>query len=206
MKIEFYFDFGSPNSYLSHLVIPKIEQRKKVKFDYIPILLGGVFKLTGNKSPAESLIGIKNKGEYAEIETNRFLKKNEINNYKFNPDFPINTLALMRGATFAKEKPYYHSYIKCIYQSMWEKPKKLDELSVFETVLKEYNLPSEEIIYGAQKKETKQMLIDKTSEAVEKGVFGSPTFFVENEIFFGKDRLEEVEREIEKRATEVAQV
>ena len=89
---------------------------------------------------------------------------------------------------------------------MWEIPKKLDELFVFETVLKEYNLPSEEIIHGIQNKETKEMLIDKTSEAVEKGVFGSPTFFVENEIFFGKDRLEEVEREIEKRATEVAQV
>ena len=112
----------------------------------------------------------------------------------------------MRGATFAKEKPYYHSYIKCIYQSMWEKPKKLDEMVVFETVLKEYNLPSAEIIHGIQNKETKEMLIDKTSEAVEKGVFGSPTFFVENEIFFGKDRLEEVESEIEKRATEVAQV
>ena len=89
---------------------------------------------------------------------------------------------------------------------MWEKPKKLDEMVVFETVLKEYNLPSAEIIYGIQNKETKEMLIDKTSEAVEKGVFGSPTFFVENEIFFGKDRLEDVEREIEKRATEVAQV
>ena len=88
---------------------------------------------------------------------------------------------------------------------MWEKPKKLDELFVFETVLKEYNLPSEEIIHGIKNKETKEMLIDKTSEAVEKGVFGSPTFFVENEIFFGKDRLEEVESEIEKRATEVAQ-
>ena len=90
--------------------------------------------------------------------------------------------------------------------TLWEKPKKLDDLIVFETVLKEYNLPSEEIIHGIQNKETKEMLIDKTSEAVEKGVFGSPTFFVENEIFFGKDRLEEVELEIEKRATEVAQV
>ena len=89
---------------------------------------------------------------------------------------------------------------------MWAKPKKLDELSIFETVLKEYHLPSEEIIYGIQKKETKEMLIEKTSEAVEKGVFGSPTFFVENEIFFGKDRLEEVEDQIKKRATEVAQV
>ena len=89
---------------------------------------------------------------------------------------------------------------------MWEKPKKLDERLVFESVLKEYNLPSEEILHGIQNKETKEMLIDKTSEAVEKGVFGSPTFFVENEIFFGKDRLEEVELEIEKRATEVAQV
>ena len=206
MKIEFYFDFGSPNSYLSHLIIPKIEQRQKVNFDYVPILLGGVFKLTGNKSPVESLIGIKNKGEYTEIETNRFLKKNKINNYKFNPDFPINTLALMRGATFAKGMPYYHRYVDCIYQNMWAKPKKLDELSIFETVLKEYNLPSAEILHGIQNKETKEALTNKTSEAVEKGVFGSPTFFVENEIFFGKDRLEEVEGEIKKRATEVAQV
>ncbi len=206
MKIEFYFDFGSPNSYLSHLVIPKIEQRNKVKFDYVPILLGGIFKLTGNVSPAESLKGIRNKREYAEIETNRFLKKNKIENYKFNPNFPINTLSLMRGAIYAMQKSYYNSYINCIFEHMWAKPKKLDELNEFEAVLKDHKLPFHEILEGIRDQKIKESLLNKTSLAVERGVFGSPTFFVENEIYFGKDRLEEVESVIKKRATGVAQV
>ena len=107
MKAEFLFDFGSPNAYLSHLVIQKIEQRTGVKFEYIPVLLGGVFKATNNVSPAISLKGIKNKGEYQGIETQRFLKKHDISNYQRNPYFPVNTLQIMRGAIFAKQENFF---------------------------------------------------------------------------------------------------
>src|SRR5215471_1395072 len=101
-KVDFLFDFGSPNAYLSHLVIPEIEKRQGVKFDYVPVLLGGVFKLTGNRSPAETNAGIKNKPQYQQLETERFIRQHRITRYKFNPFFPVNTLALMRGAFAAR--------------------------------------------------------------------------------------------------------
>jgi 2-hydroxychromene-2-carboxylate isomerase len=96
--VEFHFDFGSPNAYLAHLVIPDIERRTGTKFDYVPVLLGGVFKLTNNRSPAESLAGIRNKPEYERLETERFIKRLGITRYRRNPFFPVNTLTIMRGA------------------------------------------------------------------------------------------------------------
>src|ERR1700756_4602985 len=102
-KVEFLFDFGSPNAYLSHLVIPEIEKRQGVKFEYVPVLLGGIYKLTGNRSPGESLAGIKNKPEYQQIETQRFIRQREITQFKQNPFFPVNTLMLMRGSVAAQK-------------------------------------------------------------------------------------------------------
>src|ERR1700683_3163992 len=93
-KVEFHFDLGSPNAYLSHRVIPDIEKRTGVKFEYVPILLGGVFKLTNNRSPSESLRGIKNKPEYERLETRRFIQSHGINRFQMNPYFPVNTLML----------------------------------------------------------------------------------------------------------------
>ena len=98
MQIEFHFDFGSPNAYLSHLVIPQLEQRTGVSIKYLPVLLGGVFKATNNVSPAISMQGIKNKGEYAQIETQRFVSRHNIIAYNRNPFFAVNTLQIMRGA------------------------------------------------------------------------------------------------------------
>src|SRR4029077_14208888 len=100
-QVEFHFDFCSPNAYLAHLVIPEVERRTGAKFDYVPVLLGGVFKLTNNRSPAESLAGIKNKPEYERLETERFIRRHAITAYRRNPFFPVNTLAIMRGAIAA---------------------------------------------------------------------------------------------------------
>ena len=102
-KVEFHFDFGSPNAYLSHLVIPAIEQRTGSKFQYVPVLLGGVFKLTNNRSPAESLAGIKNKPQYERLETARFIRRHGITKFQSNPFFPVNTLMIMRGAIAGKK-------------------------------------------------------------------------------------------------------
>src|ERR1700747_1081542 len=102
MKVEFHFDFGSPNAYLSHLVIPEIEKRTGVDFEYVPILLGGIFKLTNNRSPAESMAGIKNKPEYERLEMERFIRRHAITRFRMNPFFPVNTLTLMRGAVAAQ--------------------------------------------------------------------------------------------------------
>ena len=196
MKAEFLFDFGSPNAYLSHLIIPKIEQRTGVKFEYIPVLLGGVFKATNNVSPAISLKGIKNKGEYQGIETQRFLKKHDISNYQRNPYFPVNTLQVMRGAIFAKQANIFQQYINEIYRHMWENPKKMDDPETFREALIESKLPADDIMNGINSAEVKGELIQNTNEAVERGVFGSPSFFVDDDLYFGKDKLVEVEEAI----------
>ena len=196
VKVEFHFDFGSPNAYLSHLVIPGIQMRTGVKFDYVPILLGGIFKATNNVSPAVSLQGIANKGEYQAIETQRFLKAHDIERYERNPHFPVNTLMLMRGAVFAKQQDFFAQYVEEMYQHMWAEPKKMDELDVFKQVLEDSSLPTQDILNGIADSAVKQALIDSTQRAVEMGTFGSPTFFVGKEIFFGKDKLRDVEEEI----------
>ncbi|MDC0068712.1 2-hydroxychromene-2-carboxylate isomerase [Gammaproteobacteria bacterium] len=198
MNIEFHFDFGSPNAYLSHRAIPSIENRTGVKFTYVPVLIGGVFKATGNASPAVTLQGIKNKPEYQRIEMLRFLKKHNISDYNQNPFFPVNTLQIMRGAIFAQSQDYYERYIDEIYRHMWCEPKKMDDAEVIRAAFEESGLPADAIFEGMQDPKVKQILIDNTSRSVEMGAFGSPTFFVENEIFFGKDKLVDVEDEITK--------
>ncbi|MCZ6503966.1 MAG: 2-hydroxychromene-2-carboxylate isomerase [Gammaproteobacteria bacterium] len=199
MKIEFHFDFGSPNAYLSHLVLKGIEQRTGEKIQYVPVLLGGVFKATGNASPAVTLAGVKNKGEYQGIETARFLKKHGITCYNRNPFFPVNTLQIMRGAIFAQGQGYFQQYVDEVYHHMWSEPKKMDEVDIIKSALESSGLPGDEIVAGTQDPAVKQALIGNTERSVEMGSFGSPTFYVENEIFFGKDKLVDVEEEINSR-------
>lgn len=195
-RIEFHFDFGSPNAYLAHLVIPAIEARVGTAFSYVPILLGGVFKATNNVSPAVSLKGIANKPEYYALETRRFLKKHAITAYARNPHFPVNTLQLMRGAVFAHSQDYFAQYVDAVYHHMWVEPKKMDEAEVMREALAASGLPAEAIMAGVQQPAIKQRLIENTEDAVARGVFGAPSFFVGDELFFGKDKLVEVEEEI----------
>jgi 2-hydroxychromene-2-carboxylate isomerase len=198
-KVEFHFDFGSPNAYLSHLVIPQIERRQGVKFDYVPVLLGGVFKLTGNRSPGESLAGIRNKPEYQRIETERFLRQHGITRFTHNPFFPVNTLMIMRGSVAAQKLGLFERYVDEVYRHMWSEPKKLDDPAVLRAALLDSGLPAERLFELAQTAEVKDGLLANTQRSVERGTFGSPTFFVGDEIFFGKDRLRDVEEEIANR-------
>lgn len=191
--VEFMFDFGSPNAYLAHRAIPALEARMDAKFIYVPILLGGIFKATNNVSPAVALNGIRNKPEYTQLETRRWLARYNIKPYQPNPHFPVNTLMMMRGAIFAQSTDYFDAYVEAMYQCMWEKAMKMDEVDVFRDALAHYNLPGDEILAGISDPAVKQQLIANTEAAVERGAFGSPTFFVGNEIFFGKDTLWQVE-------------
>ncbi len=200
-KVEFHFDFGSPNAYLAHLVIPGAERRTRTKFDYVPVLLGGVFKLTGNRSPAESLAGIRNKPDYERLETERFLKRHGITSYRRNPFFPVNTLTLMRGAIAAQRLGVFERYVEEIYRHMWSEPKKLDDIAVWQGVLHDAGFDAAEFARLVQDPGVKQILLDNTEHSVERGTFGSPTFFVDDEIFFGKDRLRDVEEMILSKAT-----
>ena len=193
---EFLFDFGSPNAYLAHKVLPEIEARTGAKFDYVPVLLGGIFKLTNNRPPMVAFGDVKGKMAYEMKETERFIRRHNITTFKFNPNFPVNTLALMRMATAAKEMGTLMSYVEAAFHHMWEAPKKMDDPAVIRAALLESGLDADALVAAAQTPEVKQKLMDATEAAVARGVFGSPSFFVGAELFFGKDRLGEVEDEI----------
>jgi 2-hydroxychromene-2-carboxylate isomerase len=196
LNVEFQFDFGSPNAYLAQLVIPSIERRTGVKFDYVPVLLGGVYKATGNMSPGESLRGIKNKPEYQELETQRFLCRHNITTFRRNPFFPVNTLMLMRVAVAAQFEGLFEPYFGAAYHHMWEKPKKMDDVEVFRAAFKASGIDIDRLTARAQQDDVKKRLIELTADAVDRGTFGSPTFFVGKEMFFGKDQLRDVEESI----------
>jgi 2-hydroxychromene-2-carboxylate isomerase len=193
MRLEFHFDFGSPNAYLSHVIIPQIEQRTGAKFEYVPILLGGVFKLTNNRSPVESYAGIRNKLPYEHLETERFVKKHGITSYTFNPFFPVNTLALMRGAIAAQRMGVFAHYVDQMFRHMWAQPKKMDDPDVVRAALEESGLDASRLMTLAQDPSVKEELAANTARSVERGTFGAPTFFIDDEIYFGKDRLRDVE-------------
>jgi 2-hydroxychromene-2-carboxylate isomerase len=190
---QFLFDFGSPNAFLSHEAIPAIERRSGVKFEYVPILLGGIFKATNNRSPVETLAGVKNKPEFQRLETERFVRRFQVKPYVWNPFFPVNTLNLMRAAVAAQLEGVFEKYVDAAFHHMWEEPKKMDDPEVALTAFAASGLDAAKLLARAQEPEVKAKLIANTQAAVDRGAFGSPTFFVGNEMFFGKEQLREVE-------------
>jgi 2-hydroxychromene-2-carboxylate isomerase len=197
-KVQFLFDFGSPNAYMSHKVIPGIEKRTGAKFEYVPILLGGVFKLTNNQPPMIAFGGVKNKPQYEQLEMRRFIEKHDLSKFKMNPNFPVNTLAIMRMAVAAQMQGQLPRYVDVVFGHMWENGKKMDDTEVIRAALVESGLDADHLLEAAQTQAVKDQLAKNTSDAVARGTFGSPTFFVGDEIFFGKDRLRDVEEEIVK--------
>jgi 2-hydroxychromene-2-carboxylate isomerase len=190
---QFMFDFGSPNAFLSHEAIPAIEKRIGVKFEYVPVLLGGIFKATNNRSPVETLAGIKNKREFHAIETNRFVKRFGVKPYTWNPFFPVNTLNLMRAAIAAQLEGAFEKYVDATFHHMWVEPKKMDDPEVAVAALTAAGLDGTRLLARAGEPDVKAKLIENTQIAVDRGAFGSPTFFVGNEMFFGKEQLRDVE-------------
>ncbi|MDB5576613.1 MAG: oxidoreductase [Bradyrhizobium sp.] len=189
--IEFLFDFGSPNAYLVHRAIPGIQARTGVRVAYVPILLGGIFKATGNQSPATAFGHIRNKPDYEARDRDRFAGKHGIEGFALNPDFPINTLQLMRGA-IAAERLGEFGYLDAMFDFMWRTHRKLDEPAVFREAMLDAHLPADVILMVSQQPDVKAELVANTERAVERGAFGSPTFFVGDEMWFGKERLCEV--------------
>ena len=190
---QFLFDVSSPNAFLSHEAIPAIERRTGTKFEYVPILLGGIFKATNNKSPAETLAGIKNKPEFMALETERFVKRFGVKPYARNPFFPVNTLNLMRAAVAAQMEGVFEKYVDAAFHHMWVEPKKMDDPEIAAKALASSGLDAAKLFARAQEADVKGKLLENTQSAVERGAFGSPTFFVGKEMFFGKEQLREVE-------------
>lgn len=196
MKLQFLFDFGSPNAYLCHKVLPEMMARTGVAVEYVPILLGGLFKLTNNRSPAEAFADIPNKRAYDALESQRFLAKHELTAFRRNEFFPVNTLTIMRGAVAAQALGCYVPYVDIVFSCMWEKSLDMADASVVANALNGAGLPAADLFAAMQTAEVKQALLANTQAAFERGAFGSPTFFVNDQMFFGKDRLREVEEEI----------
>lgn len=192
-EITFYYDFGSPNVYFSHKVIPAIEARSGARFEYVPILLGGLFKMTHNQSPVQAFGGVKNKLAYQQRETERFIARHGLTGFRMNPHFPVNTLAIMRGAVAAQKLGVAPAYIDALYAAMWERGLKLDEPEVIRATLEEAGLDADKLIALTGDPDIKASLLANTERAFNDGAFGSPSFVVNGELFFGKDKLGEVE-------------
>jgi 2-hydroxychromene-2-carboxylate isomerase len=195
-KVEFHFDFGSPNCYFAHKVISDIEQRTGAKFTYVPILLGGVFKLTNNQPPMVQFKDVKSKRDYQLLEARRFIKKHRLTKFKMNPHFPVNTVQIMRGAVAAEMDGQLGKYADAAFRHMWEEGLRMDDPEVIRTALDAADLDGARILGRIQEQDVKDKLRTNTEASVARGTFGAPTFFVGDEMFFGKDRLRDVEEEI----------
>jgi 2-hydroxychromene-2-carboxylate isomerase len=194
--IDFIFDFGSPNAYLAWKVLPGIAARSKAQVNLIPCLLGGLFKLTGNQAPMTAFGNVKGKLEYERLETQRFIAKHGLRDFRFNPHFPVNTLLIMRGLLAARRADVSEVYFEAILKAMWEEGQKMDDPAVVAAVLTAAGLDAEAILDAAQDPDVKAELAANTSAAAARGAFGIPTFFVGDEMFFGKERLGQVEEEL----------
>jgi 2-hydroxychromene-2-carboxylate isomerase len=195
-KVEFHFDFGSPNAYFAHKVVPQIEQRTGAKFTYVPILLGGVFKLSNNQPPLVAFKDVKGKRDYMRIEIERFIRKHRLTEFKWNPHFPVNTVQVMRGAVAAEMDGQLAKYVDAVFRHMWEEGKKMDDPEVIRAALDASGLDGARTLARIQEQDVKDKLLENTQGSVARGTFGAPTFFVGSEIFFGKDKLADVEEEI----------
>jgi 2-hydroxychromene-2-carboxylate isomerase len=194
--IDFIFDFGSPNGYLAWKVLPGISARTGASVNLIPCLLGGIFKATNNRSPVEAFGEVKNKLAYEALETRRFVARHGLTAYRSNPHFPVNTLMIMRGLIAARRAGVGDRYLEVVAAAMWESGEKMDDPQVAGRVLAAGGLPAQALLEATQDPEVKAELVANTEAAVARGVFGIPTFFVGEEMFFGKDRLGQVEEAV----------
>ena len=196
MIVDFIYDVATPNGYLAHKVIPEFEDRTHVKFNYIPCLAGGIFKLTNNTPPLIANADVKNKSDYFFIEMNRFIQKHKINQFKNNSYFPQNSLLIQRGAIAAQQLNIFKEYVDCTMSGMWEKDLNIQDKDVLKQALEEDGIDYKAIFNIIETKECKDQLIANTSWAVEKGAFGIPTFLIDDQIFFGKDHMYQLEEYI----------
>ena len=195
-SIDFIFDFGSPNAYLAHQLMSGIAARTGATVNYIPCLLGGIFKATGNQAPMIAFGNVKGKLAYEQLEMARFIKQHKADRYRFNPHFPVNRLILMRGAVAAQMNGQLDAYIEAGLKHMWEDGLKMDDPDVFAAAMTEAGFDGPALLAQTQDPAVKERLVANTNAAVARGAFGIPTFFVGDEMFFGKDRLVQVEAEV----------
>ena len=194
--LDFIFDFASPNAYLAYKALPPILERTQAQLNIIPCLLGGLFKSTGNQAPMMAFQGVQGKLEYDQLEIRRFIAKHELQDFSFNPHFPVNTLLLMRGAIAAQDAGQLQAYVEAGLRCMWELGLKMDEAGISLQAMTEAGLDGELLLERTQDPQVKAKLMANTEAAVRRGAFGIPTFYVGDEMFFGKERLSQIEDEL----------
>lgn len=192
-RIDVIFDFGSPNAYLALKLLPQIAARQGAEINLIPCLLGGIFKLTGNQAPFGAFAGIKGKLEYERLELARFVTRHGLGKFRMNPHFPINTLPLMRGMIAARQMGVGETYVDAVLPAMWEDGEKLDDPQVFLGLLERAGIDGSRLVELSNTPDVKAELAANTEAAVARGAFGIPTFFVRDEMFFGKERLGQID-------------
>ena len=191
--IDFIFDFSSLNSYLAERALPELVGRTGATITVIPCLIGGIFKATGNQPPFSAYAGVRGKIDYEMLEIRRFIVAYGITDFQMNPHFPVNSLLAMRGLCACAPGDEFDRYMDAVLAGFWERGLLMSDPEVLSSVLVEAGLDAERLIALAQTDAVKAKLADNTAAAVERGAFGCPTFFVGDEMFFGKERLGQIE-------------
>lgn len=191
--VDFIFDFASPNAYLADKILRDIAARTGATINYIPCLLGGIFKATGNQAPMVAFAPVKGKMAYEMLETRRFIARHGLSAFKMNAHFPVNTLILMRGAIAAQQDDRLGAYIDAGLAMMWEQGLKMDDEAVYVTAMNDAGFDGADLLARTQDPAVKAALAANTEAAVARSAFGIPTFYVGDEMFFGKERLSQLE-------------
>lgn len=194
--VDFIFDFSSPNAYFAHKALAGVVERTGVQINYIPCLLGGIFKATGNQAPMIAFANVKGKNDYMMLEIKRFIAKHELTKFRMNSAFPVNSLMLIRSAIACDQDGRLMEFVEVGLRLMWEDNKKMDDPVVFVEEITKAGFDGAKLLERTQDPDVKAKLMANTQAAVARGAFGVPTFFVRDEMFFGKDRLPQLEAEI----------
>ena len=194
--LEFIFDFASPNCWFAYRALPPILARTGARLEITPALLGGIFKATNNQAPFVAFAQVKGKVEYERLEIRRFIDKHGLTQFRMNPHFPVNTLGLMRGFVAAREAGQGDAYLEAGLKGLWEEGLNLADAAVLSARLTQAGLDGAALLERAQTPQVKAELARTTDAAVARGVFGLPSFFVGQQMFFGKERLGQVEDEL----------
>lgn len=194
--VDFIFDFASPNGYFAYQALKGVAGRTGARVNLIPCLLGGIFKATGNQAPFVAFGGVKGKMDYEMLEIRRFVARHSLTAFRMNPHFPVNSLTAIRGLCALEPGEAFDRYVEAVGAGFWERRLAMGDPEVLQSVLDEAGLDSADLLARALTDEVKARLAANTEAAVARGVFGIPTFFVDDAMFFGKERLDQVEAEL----------
>lgn len=194
--LDFYYDFGSPNAYFAWKALQGVSERTGLDIIMHPVLIGGIFKSTNNQPPWQAFGNVPNKMKYMQLEIQRFIQEHKLTNFKFNSAFPVNTLLAMRGAIAAQQADVHDAYYPAVFKAIWEDDKDISQPDILADVLTAAGMDGVALMQATQTPEVKQGLMEATQTCVDRGAFGLPTFFLGDDIYFGKDRVWQIEQAV----------